>query len=429
MKANEINELIGVQEAYKAADKLTEHIIDKERREALFMKFLDIEQDLSYDWFTDYFQSEHGDRVKLKQDYTPVGIAEICAGMLPHAASVLDICAGVGGLTIQVWKNNPQAFFRCEELASRAIPFLLFNLSIRGIEGEVLQGNTLTREYEHVYKLTRNGRFSDIEECERARQQVFDAVITNPPYSLTWNPVPDERFAEYGLPPKSKADYAFIMHGLHYLAPGGTLSAILPHGVLFRGQAEGTIREQILRHNLLDGIIGLPEKSFLNTGIPVAVIVLKKDKNEKDCIIIDASDECEKRPKLNIITAENVQRVLTVYKTRKPVERFANVADFAKLEKEGFNLNIPRYVNTFIPEPVEPLDILIGDLISIEKEIKKTETNIAEIMATKLTGFDKETKKQIELWHNSLTTGIASLQKLPRLNEQKQEKHTQLELF
>ena len=141
-----INELIGCVEAYQMPDKLTEKLQDKEMRERMFDEFLKIETDLSFDWFTSYYQDEHGDRDKLKQDFTPDCLLTLMSGLMEDSDAYADICSGTGGLTIKYWSLKPDSFYYCEEYSSRAIPVLLFNLAIRGVTGRIVHGDSLTRE-------------------------------------------------------------------------------------------------------------------------------------------------------------------------------------------------------------------------------------------------------------------------------------------
>ena len=231
-----INKLIEVEEGFHASYKLTEIMSSVEEREKLFEKFLFNEPDLSFDWFTEYYQSEHSDRVSKKQDFTPDSVNSICNLILGETKSNADICAGSGGMTIKRWNENKKALFYCEELSDRAIPFLLFNLSIRNINGYILHGDSLKKEFKIIYKLTSSNKFSDIEIVESIEEILVETVVMNPPYSLEWSQIKDSRFNSYGIAPKSKADLAFLLHGLSKLSENGQMAIVLPHGVLFRGE-------------------------------------------------------------------------------------------------------------------------------------------------------------------------------------------------
>ena len=382
---DKINELIGVEESFHASYKLTEILENEKERNELFQSFLAIEQDLSFDWFTEYFQTEHSDRKGKKQDFTPDGIVTLTSALLSEANSNADICAGTGGLTIKRYASNKSATFYCEEFSDRAIPFLLFNLAIRNINATVCHGDSLTREFKAIYQLKKSGNFSDIEVVKKPSEFKAQTVIMNPPYSMAWSPEKDwieqERFKPYeALAPKSKSDYAFLLQGLSHLDDDGKMAIILPHGVLFRGAAEGTIRKNILESNLLDAVIGLPEKAFYNTDIPTVILILKKNRTNKDVLFIDASKEFTKQRSHNVIEQQHIEKIIEGYEGRKEIDKFSYVADLTEIKENDFNLNIPRYVDTYEPEPVIPLDQIIGEMQDIDAEIMRQDQKLAAMM-------------------------------------------------
>lgn len=385
LTTDKINELIGVDESFHASYKLAEIIGDKKQRNDLFESFLETEQDLTFDWFSEYFQAEHSDRKGKKQDFTPDGIVTLASSLLGGTNSNADICAGTGGLTIKRYASNNDAEFYCEEFSDRAIPFLLFNLAIRNVDAIVRHGDSLTRNFKAIYKLNKAEKFSDIEETKESRDFKAQTVIMNPPYSMEWKPEKDwieqERFKPYeALAPKSKSDYAFLLQGLHQLDTNGKMAIILPHGVLFRGAAEGTIRKNIIESNLLDAVIGLPEKAFYNTDIPTVILIFKKNRTNTDILFIDASKEFTKQRSNNVIEQQHIEKALETYNDRKVVDKFSHVADLSEIEENDFNLNIPRYVDTFEEEPVVPLDQIMDEMLKTETEIKRTEREIASMM-------------------------------------------------
>lgn len=288
-----INKTLQIEEAFQMPERVMSILEDKELREEIFQRFMEKDSDLSYDWFTDYFQEEHGDRDKYKQDFTPECICRIIDGINGRCNNIADICSGTGGMTIKCWNQNRNAFFHCEELSRRAIPILLFNLAIRNMNAEILHTDVLNREIYKVWRLRSGECFSDIAEASIQEERKYGSVIMNPPYSLPWSGEPDERFEKYGTPPKSKADYAFVLHGMSMMSEDGRLLAVLPHGVLFRGQKEGDIRKALADDGMIDSVIGLPDNLFLNTGIPVCIMVLGK--HSDGIYFIDASEECSKR--------------------------------------------------------------------------------------------------------------------------------------
>ena len=204
----------------------------------------------------------------------------------------------------------------------------------------------------------------------------FDAVMMNPPYSQKWSAdkgfLSDPRFSDYGvLAPKSKADYAFLLHGLYHLKATGTMGIVLPHGVLFRGAAEGKIRQKLLERGYIYAVIGLPAGIFYSTGIPTIIMVLKKDRPGRDVLFIDGSKEFVKGKPQNIMEQANLDRIFQAYEARQDVEKFAHVASFDEIRENDYNLNIPRYVDTFEPEP--PVD-----LAALNKEMAETQADLAQ---------------------------------------------------
>lgn len=393
-----INEIIGINENYEMPTKLMEILEDKEQREQMFDKFMEYETDLSYDWFTNYFQEEHADREKLKQDFTPNGIAEIVGEIGGRPYIVCDICSGTGGLTIKEWAKNKDAFFHCEEVASSTIPMLLFNLAIRGVNGEVVHCDVLENKTECVYKLTNNGKYSDIEKTDTTEMKKADKVISNPPYSLKWSggDINDIRFKEYGLAPKSKADFAFVLHGLYNLEEHATMLCILPHGVLFRGAAEGKIRQKLIENNIIDAVIGLPDKLFLNTSIPTCILVLRKKKTDNNILFIDASKEYKQGKKQNELTVDNVDKIVDTYEKRKNVDKYSHLVTLEEIKKNDFNLNIPRYVDTTEPEPLVNLAEVIQNLAKTEQEIRNCEMELAGMLRN-MYSTDGSKSKELEM--------------------------------
>jgi type I restriction enzyme M protein len=217
----------------------------------------------------------------------------------------------------------------------------------------------------------------------------FEAVVANPPFSANWSANPlllsDDRYSQYGrLAPASKADFAFIQHMLHQLDENGTMAVILPHGALFRGGAEGHIRQYLIKErNWLDAVIGLPANIFYGTTIPTCIMVFKKCREEPDNILfVDASSCFEKGKNQNNLRRSDIDRIVTAFRTRVDEERFSHLARLDEIEENDFNLNIPRYVDTFEAEP----DI---DLAAVTASIKSVEAEMADIDAS-IRGFCKE---------------------------------------
>ena len=200
-------------------------------------------------------------------------------------------------------------------------------------------------------------------------------MVANPPFSYRWNPKEemgeDFRFKGYGLAPKSAADFAFLLHGFHFLAKEGTMAIILPHGVLFRGNAEANIRKKLLLDGNIDTVIGLPAKLFYSTGIPVCILVLKKCKKFDDVLIINASEYFEKGKRQNQLLPEHIDKIIDTYQNRNEEERYSRRVSIEEIKENDFNLNISRYVSTALPE--EPVDLkqVNDELVNLAKNIHK----------------------------------------------------------
>ena len=228
----------------------------------------------------------------------------------------------------------------------------------------------------------------------------FDAVMMNPPYSAHWDNhtglLEDPRFGKYGkLAPKTKADYAFLLHGYYHLKQSGVMAIVLPHGVLFRGGAEATIRQKLLEDGAIEAVIGLPGGIFYSTDIPTTVLILRKDRVDRDVLFIDASKLFKKEKSQNVMMPEHIQEIVDAYTERKFVDKFAYVADFDEIKENDFNLNIPRYVDTFEPEP----EI---DLRDVSAKINQTNTEANDLKAELfdmmygLVGNDDSSQEQLD---------------------------------
>lgn len=207
-----------------------------------------------------------------------------------------------------------------------------------------------------------------------AKKVEFDAVVANPPFSYRWEPsellAEDFRFKSYGLAPKSAADFAFLLHGFHFLGKEGTMAIILPHGVLFRGGAEERIRTKLLKDGNIDTVIGLPANLFFSTGIPVCILVLKKCKKPDDVLFINASEHFEKGKRQNKLLPDHIEKIVDTYQFRKQEDRYSRRVTMAEIEKNDYNLNISRYISTATAEEVISLEDVHSRLLNIENNIK-----------------------------------------------------------
>ncbi|GEQ32634.1 type I restriction-modification system DNA-methyltransferase subunit M [Marinilactibacillus psychrotolerans] len=228
----------------------------------------------------------------------------------------------------------------------------------------------------------------------------FDAVLMNPPYSAKWTAdkgfLDEPRFSMYGvLAPKSKADFAFLLHGYYHLKDSGVMAIVLPHGVLFRGAAEGKIRKILLENGAIDTVIGLPSNIFFNTSIPTTVIILKKNRENKDVLFIDASNEFTKEKNQNKLEEKHIEKILNTYKERKNIEKYSHVATYDEIVENDFNLNIPRYVDTFEEEEPISLAEVAQDMKEVQKQIAESNAALAQ-MVQELTASNDEAQKELD---------------------------------
>lgn len=238
------------------------------------------------------------------------------------------------------------------------------NMLLHGVkdsEFEIYHGDTLLNEWDMM------------REQNPARKPGFDAIVANPPFSYRWEPTDaladDVRFKSHGLAPKSAADFAFLLHGFHFLKDEGVMAIILPHGVLFRGGAEERIRKKLLIDGHVDTVIGLPANLFYSTGIPVCILVLKKCKKPDDVLFINAAEHFVKGKRQNQLTGEHIARIIKTYQFRGEEARYSRRVEMAEIEKNDFNLNISRYISTAVGEAEIDLDEKHQELVEIEKAI------------------------------------------------------------
>lgn len=340
----------------------------------------------AYEYLIGQFASETGK--KAGEFYTPQAVSKILTKIaitgqeMKRGLSVYDPCMGSGSLLLNAKKYAKEPGYikyYGQELNTSTYNLARMNMFLHGIvpENQVLRnGDTL------------DGDWPTGEETD------FNMVLMNPPYSAKWSAaagfLQDERFSDYGvLAPKSKADYAFLLHGLYHLKSSGTMAIVLPHGVLFRGAAEGKIREKLLRSGNIYAVIGLPANLFYNTSIPTCIVVLKKHREGRNVLFIDASKKFEKGKKQNAMTDEHIDSVLELYNNRETVDKESYLASFEDIEENGFNLNIPRYVDTFEKEEEIDLDELLVKISSTDEEIKKTQTELLS-MLKELTSTDEK---------------------------------------
>lgn len=318
----------------------------------------------AYEYLISQFAAGAGK--KAGEFYTPQQVSKILAKLVTigkkDLRNVYDPTCGSGSLLLRVSKETNVRKFYGQELTSTTYNLARMNMLLHDVSYQnfdIKNDDTL----EHPAHLDMR----------------FDAVVANPPYSANWSAddkfLDDERFSVYGkLAPKSKADYAFIEHMIYQLDDKGTMAVVLPHGVLFRGAAEGTIREYLIKEkNYLDAVIGLPANVFFGTSIPTVILVFKKCRENADNVMfIDASGEFEKGKNQNVLRDSDVEKIIDTYIKRETIDKYSYVATLDEIKENDYNLNIPRYVDTF--EEEEPIDV--GE---VKAKIGKIDEEIADI--------------------------------------------------
>lgn len=371
-----VNTLLGIKESFEMPNALLETLLDTEKRK-IFLSAMRKKGSASNDYFREYFQTTLADRDKLKQDYTPDCLCDLIAKLQKPSTNLLDVCSGTGALSLGTIKEQKGLQkIQCEELSKSVLPLLLGNLMLNNINATVKEKNILTQKTSNVYSIIGD----DISIVKNEQEDKFDLIVSNPPFSQSWEPIKDERFDGYELPPKSKADFAFVLDIVNRLSDNGQAFIILPHGVLFRGAKEGNIRKQLIENNLLDSIIGLPENLFLNTGIPVCILALNKAKQDKNILFIDGSKLFTKGKKQNDMSVEHIDKIVSTYKERKDVDKLAHLANYEEIVQNDYNLNIPRYVDTFESEPLPDITLLRIATDLINRECKKSLKSIYKQM-------------------------------------------------
>ena len=350
----------------------------------------------AYEYLIGQFASETGK--KAGEFYTPAGPAEILTRIAISGQEnkkgllIYDPCMGSGSLLLDAKKFSTEPSYIKyfgQELMTSTFNLARMNMFLHNVSPEnqfLNNGDTLDADWPTDH------------ETE------FDMVVMNPPYSQKWSAeqgfLSDERFSDYGvLAPKSKADFAFLLHGFYHLKSTGTMAIVLPHGVLFRGSTEGTIRQKLLENGSIYAVIGLPSNMFYNTSIPTCIIVLKKHRDGRDVLFIDASKQFTKEKKQNVMNEEHINHVMELYQNRVNVDKEAYLASFDDIKKNDFNLNIPRSVDSSEEEEEINLAELIKTMSETNDEISKVEDELVSLMKN-LTTEDEEIKDSINNFIN-----------------------------
>jgi len=354
----------------------------------------------AYEYLIGQFAAGSGK--KAGEFYTPQQISTILSeivtldsqdptmGKKKKFDKVLDFACGSGSLLLNVRKRIKENGGSVGKIYGQEKNITTYNLArmnmllhgMKDTEFEIFHGDTLLNQW------------NMLNEMNPAKKVEFDAIVANPPFSLRWEPddtlADDFRFKSYGLAPKSAADFAFLLHGFHFLGKEGVMAIILPHGVLFRGGAEERIRTKLLKDNHIDTVIGLPSNLFYSTGIPVCIVVLKKCKKQDDVLFINAAEHYKPGKRQNTLREgdngdpNDIQKIIETYKYRpEHIERYARRVSMDEIEKNGYNLNISRYVSTSVDE--------------IKIDLKEVNTKLTEINKSIKTNTDKHNEFLKEL--------------------------------
>ena len=334
----------------------------------------------AYEYLIGQFAAGSGK--KAGEFYTPQQISTILSeivtldsqdpstGKKKKLDKVLDFACGSGSLLLNVRKQlGAHGIGKIYGQESNITTYNLarMNMLLHGVkdtEFEIHHGDSLKNDWPML------------NEMNPAKKLQCDAVVANPPFSYRWEPTEavgeDFRFKSYGLAPKSAADFAFLLHGFHFLSDEGTMAIILPHGVLFRGGVEERIRTKLLKDGHIDTVIGLPANLFFSTGIPVCILVLKKCKKFDDVLFINASEHFEKGKRQNKLLPEHIDKIIKAYQFREPNDRYSTRVSMERIEQEGYNLNISRYISTAVADELVDLEIVNSELLSLEEQIIKS---------------------------------------------------------
>ena len=329
----------------------------------------------AYEYLIGQFAAGSGK--KAGEFYTPQQISDILSAIVTldsqepktgpkkRLESVLDFACGSGSLLLNVRKRvGPHGVGKIYGQEKNITTYNLarMNMLLHGVkdtEFEIYHGDTLSNDWDIL------------RELNPAKKPAFDAIVANPPFSYRWDPTEamadDVRFKNHGVAPKSAADFAFLLHGFHFLKDEGVMAIILPHGVLFRSGAEERIRTKLLKDGHIDTVIGLPSNLFYSTGIPVCILVLKKCKKPDDVLFINAAEHFAKGKRQNQLTDEHIAKIIKTYQTREPEPRYARRVEMEEIEKNGYNLNISRYISTASAETEIDLQTVNDELAALEE--------------------------------------------------------------
>ena len=346
----------------------------------------------AYEYMIANFASDAGK--KGGEFFTPSQVSELIASLVKPQENdrIYDPTCGSGGLLLKTYKKVPSGKVALygQEANNQTWALCTMNMFLHGVDdARIWQGDTL----------------SNPQNVENDQLMKFQVVVANPPFSLDkWDSgflsnagldakgkkqekmtaaMDSWKRFDWGVPPSSKGDYAFVLHMLSSLdAENGRMAVVLPHGVLFRGASEGKIRRQLVEMNLLDAVIGLPANLFYGTGIPACILVFKKNRPRRDVLFVDASGEgnYEKGKNQNVLRNSDISRIVSTYEARETVDKYSYVASYDEIKENDFNLNIPRYVDTFEEEELVDIDEVKQNIANIEAELAQVQAQMAKYL-------------------------------------------------
>ena len=345
----------------------------------------------AYEYLIKNFASESG--TKAGEFYTPQPVSDLMTRLTTYGRedkknfTIYDPTMGSASLLLKVKKHNNHPgdiLYFGQEMNNATYNLARMNMMLHDVplnSQHLSLGDTLGPDW------------------PTQQPTNFDAVMMNPPYSAKWDASDryqqDPRFQGYGVAPKSKADYAFLLHGFYHLKHDGRMAIVLPHGVLFRGGSEGKIRTKLLDEGAIDAVIGLPTNMFYNASIPTVILVLRKDRStDRSVLFIDASSEFTKEKPKNVLTQAGIEHIVETWINRKDVEKYAHVAELDEIKENDYNLNIPRYVDTFEEEAPVDVQALVKEYHEVDSEIDENTQELAKLIG-QLTASDPQSKKDL----------------------------------
>lgn len=402
-----------IESVSELSNKLLQTVLSNDT--AKFQQFVDVVEDLSIDWLQKIFQYYEADRTEKKQDYTPKSISKLCSHLTEIGGkTVYDICTGSGALTIQKWCLNPNKTFICEELDSNVIPFLLFNMAIRNMNGYVINSNVLAMGFTglfKVYRVTSGDKFSTVEETKDIPIVQADEIISNPPYNIKWDvPTPlmdDDRFQSVPIPPASNANFAFVFTAISRLKEGGKCAFVLPNGVL-SSDIEKECRQYLIDNGYIEKVMLLPDKMFESTTISTCILSISKGNSKVQFYDCRKKGEQEQREQngqfggkshtnrtyyktINVLPDELIN---TLCGECEDIAEFSAVVSLGDVKANDYILTPSRYIR-FDEQQEKHRDLQeIADNINFISQMQNSCKLVVNETIAKQLGLDIETYKQ-----------------------------------